>query len=456
MSTRSAGAGRARTLALASCLAGAVVGLLHLCGCVGPAGSAPPVTAQGRLVIVGGGLTEGNARVWRAIAQGAGADGRVGIVPTASASPEEAVASARRRLAAHVPPDRVLAVDLPRDRPANALDPAVVAQIDASRVLFFTGGDQSRTLAVLRQPADTPAAAATRALLARGGTVSGTSAGAAIMSDPMILRGTSRGSWLAGAAAPTDLAPAAAAASGAGSDDGEDRAPRPVALGPGMGYLGGAIVDQHFFSRGRFGRLARAMVDTGIAVGIGIADDRAVLVEPHAGGAIITGLGDEAAMVLVRVADDGGPSFRVGLLNDGDRWQGGVLTPAPGRPGAVERLSGGVLANMLVADAWSPRRMVDEASALARLAAARRAIDAEMTIAPPERAGGVTLRLRTDARTRIYPPSPASGSGASPSDRPAWTFADMIVTIRPGPAAPPGPAPSPGTPPGPATAAPRR
>lgn len=432
----------------AAALLAATLFVAHLVGCSGTGGagtSAPRAVTEGRLVIVGGGLTPGNTRVWRAIADGAGTTGTVGIVPTASAAPDEAVTSARSRFSAVLPVDRVSGIDLPRDLPERADDPRVLAQIDAATVLFFTGGNQSRTTAVLRrvapaagQATDTPAAIATRRLLARGGTIAGTSAGAAIMSDPMILGGTSNGSWPAAGAASTKLAPATTA----DPDADEERAPRAVTLGPGMGYVRGVIVDQHFFSRGRFGRLARAMLDTGIDLGIGIADDRAVLVQAAPdGSASFTALGDHAAMVLQRVTTPAAPSavlapspapatFRVHLLNDGDRWHAGTLTPATGRTAAVEPLAGSQLANRIAADPWASRKLLEEAVALAARAASSRAATAEMVLAPPT---GASVRLVIDARTRLYPPSNNAPSTPGPA---AWTIADLLVTIEPAPSSP--------------------
>ncbi|MEO5865772.1 MAG: Type 1 glutamine amidotransferase-like domain-containing protein [Sphingomonas sp.] len=61
--------------------------------------------------------------------------------------------------------------------------------------IFFTGGDQLR---ISSQIGDTPVEELVRQLHARGGLIAGTSTGASVMSETMLVRGTSAESHRAG------------------------------------------------------------------------------------------------------------------------------------------------------------------------------------------------------------------------------------------------------------------
>lgn len=52
-----------------------------------------------------------------------------------------------------------------------------------------------------------------------------------------------------------------------------------VELGPGMGFLPGVVVDQHFSQRGRLGRLLAALVLEPAVLGLGIDEDTGIIVE---------------------------------------------------------------------------------------------------------------------------------------------------------------------------------
>ena len=73
-----------------------------------------------------------------------------------------------------------------------AFDPQLVALLERYGSFYFTGGDQALIVQALVQDGKpTPALQAIRRAWAAGGLVAGSSAGAAIMSDPMITSGSS-------------------------------------------------------------------------------------------------------------------------------------------------------------------------------------------------------------------------------------------------------------------------
>lgn len=212
---------------------------------------------SGHLVIVGGGLEDDNAAVFTRFVELC-ADGPIGIVPTASGDGLEAGEHSAARWRKWAGTREVVVIPLTQFDAAKASDPAIIAQIDSCGGLWFTGGDQSRIVAVFRpEGKDTPAMQAVRRVLDKGGVVGGTSAGAAMMSDPMITGGRSRSGK---------------------STDPENQDDRRVRTGPGLGLFTLGLTDQHFLERGRMGRLIDAMQDTGVTTGVGISENSALVV----------------------------------------------------------------------------------------------------------------------------------------------------------------------------------
>jgi cyanophycinase len=116
--------------------------------------------------------------------------------------------------------------------------------------VFFTGGDQARITSILK---DTEIDTAIHKRYSEGMVVAGTSAGAAVMPDKMIVEG-----------------------------DSETNARiETVEMGPGMGYLPGVVIDQHFSQRGRLGRLISALLLEPAVLGFGIDENTALLVTDH-------------------------------------------------------------------------------------------------------------------------------------------------------------------------------
>lgn len=131
---------------------------------------------------------------------------------------------------------------------AEAGDREKLKVIDDATAIFFSGGDQLR---ITSQIGDTGIEAKVRALFERGGLIAGTSAGASVMSDTMLVKGTSSETHRIG-----DLH-----------------------MAPGLGLIRDVIIDQHFAERGRFGRLLGAVAHNPRVLGIGIDEDTAAIVE---------------------------------------------------------------------------------------------------------------------------------------------------------------------------------
>jgi cyanophycinase len=253
--------------------------LLALLVCVGcastsPQGSAaahPSTTAQprGSLVIVGGGPRgEAITEKFIALAGGPGR-ARILVLPMASSLPETGPESVEefRKHGVSAWSDNLTRGDAMRPETARGLDSATG--------IWFPGGDQVRIMAVLD---GTPTATAIRARYAAGAVIGGTSAGAAVMSTPM-LTGDER------------------APGGARRDTTQSFitiAREDVVVTNGLGLVSGAIVDQHFLRRKRHNRLISIVLEHPNLLAIGIDESTALVVEPGKRWSII---GESAAIV---------------------------------------------------------------------------------------------------------------------------------------------------------------
>jgi cyanophycinase len=270
-----------------------VVGLTGLTGGGEPGGTRPALQDPGILVIVGGGLSSSNEAIYRSILEGRSGDGPLCVLPTAGAEPEDSARSAVSRFDAWGGEGAAVAVLLSEENAEDAYSPEMVAQLQGCSGFFFTGGVQSRILRVFRpEGEETPALQAIVHRWREGAVVSGSSAGAAMISDPM-LAGGSLGN---------------------------------LELTPGLGFLPGVLVDQHFLARGRIGRLLDAVLDSrGLPLGAGIDEDTALLVR----GSVFEVVGRSGVILLdarnaSRTGADGESQAFSGvqmeLLGAGDRY----------------------------------------------------------------------------------------------------------------------------------------
>ncbi|MFL6227188.1 MAG: cyanophycinase [Pyrinomonadaceae bacterium] len=201
---------------------------------------------RGAVVIIGGAEDRaGGAEILREFVRLAGGAGaRISIVATASEIASEIAADYtdvfRRLGAAQVN-------DLEIDDRADADGAGTLAAVEHSTGVFFTGGNQLRLTGVL---GGTRLDALLHRMHERGLVLGGTSAGAAIMSRVMITGGPPVSTLRAGS----------------------------VELSPGMEFVPGVIVDQHFEERGRLRRLLSAVAQHPHDLGLGIDENTAAIV----------------------------------------------------------------------------------------------------------------------------------------------------------------------------------
>ncbi|WP_126310446.1 cyanophycinase [Methylomusa anaerophila] len=203
---------------------------------------------EGSLMIIGGNEDKtGQCRVLREFVHLAGGrESRIAIITTATEQPR-LVGEEYRRLFQELDADlpRVLLID---DR-QSANDRQQVLSLETATGIFFTGGDQLRITSIL---GGSQVDAAVRRSLTMGAVVAGTSAGASVMSETMIVGGH--------------------------SNDSPKKSS--LSMAHGMGFLGEVVIDQHFAQRGRINRLLSAVAQNPHILGIGIDEDTAIVVAP--------------------------------------------------------------------------------------------------------------------------------------------------------------------------------
>jgi len=203
----------------------------------------------GTLIIIGGReekTTDREREILEEVARRAKRSrGDLVIIPVASSYPEE-VSREYTRVFHELGIKSVRTLDI-RSR-QDATTPEAEEIVAAAGLVFFTGGDQLR---ITSQIGDSPVFVRLQRLYNHGGTIVGTSAGAAAMPETMLIGG------------PRDQSNQISA----------------LGMAPGLGLIPGVIIDSHFAERGRFGRLLGAVTENPKNIGIGIDENTAIVVE---------------------------------------------------------------------------------------------------------------------------------------------------------------------------------
>jgi cyanophycinase len=201
-------------------------------------------------------------------------------------------------------------VELYVEERSDSGDAEVLAKLEGAAGVFFTGGDQLR---ISSQIGDTPIEKRILELHQAGAVIAGTSAGASVMSETMLVKGPSAESYRIGE----------------------------LRMAPGLGLMQDVIIDQHFAERGRYGRLLGAVAHNPRLLGVGVDEDTALLVEGREGrvlgaGAVyvVDGEASTHSNIAEARSDDALSIFdvRMHVLSAGDRFDFEARRPACGRP----------------------------------------------------------------------------------------------------------------------------
>jgi cyanophycinase len=198
----------------------------------------------GTLIIIGGHEKDGDKKILQTVADRVGS-GKLVVCTVATVEPEESFKE-YRKIFKDLGVKRIEQLDI-RIREEGYAE-KVVSVLDGATVVFFTGGDQ---LKITSQLGDSRVYQRIQEIFQNGGTIAGTSAGASVMSETMLISGTS---------------------------DESHKLDSVLGMAPGLGLIQDVVIDQHFAERGRLSRLLAAITQNPRTLGVGIDENTAILV----------------------------------------------------------------------------------------------------------------------------------------------------------------------------------
>jgi cyanophycinase len=217
---------------------------------------------SGKLIIIGGREDKGEELdILREVAKHVG-DGRLCIVSVASSVGDEQWEE-YSRIFKQLGVKKLSHLDVVHR--TEAIDQKALKAVKDADAVFFTGGDQ---LKITSELGGTRVADRINEIFESGGVIAGTSAGASVMGEIMMVSGESDKTFRIGSG---------------------------LNMAPGLGFAPKLLIDQHFAERGRIGRLIAATAHNPRYLGIGIDEDTAIIMDENN---IIKVIGKGAIYVL--------------------------------------------------------------------------------------------------------------------------------------------------------------
>ncbi|MBN9296805.1 MAG: cyanophycinase [Filimonas sp.] len=209
---------------------------------------------KGSLFIIGGGNR--SEALMKQMIETAGLvgndDAYIIVLPMASEQPDTGFLYLRRQLQ-NLTPATMRMFDFNKH---DASDPKWNDSLVNAKLIYILGGDQNR---FMKAVANTPVFASIHKAFAKGATIAGTSAGAAVMSKYMVT-----GKQLRDTAKYKETFDRLQAGN--------------IEFAQGLGLLERTIIDQHFLKRSRYNRLISALADKPGYDCIGIDESTAIIV----------------------------------------------------------------------------------------------------------------------------------------------------------------------------------
>jgi cyanophycinase len=223
---------------------------------------------------------------------------RIEIITTATDIPQE-IGKTYQKAFNEIGYDDIGFIDI-KDK-IEARDPKFCQKVEKAHAVFFTGGDQFK-LSTILGGTETMELIKEKYLHDKDFIVAGTSAGAMAIPKLMIYQGGKHEAMLK-----------------------ED-----IQIASGLGMLDSCIVDTHFIRRGRFGRLAHAVVMNPETLGIGLGEDTALIIrngsdaECRGSGMVVIIDGNEIHSTNITEIDNDDPIFvenlKVDILAKGNKF----------------------------------------------------------------------------------------------------------------------------------------
>lgn len=176
------------------------------------------------------------------------------ILPMATSVPEESIAYISGQIS-EFSNNKIVSFNFTKEQANNNTN--WIDSVKNARLIYVTGGDQNKFMEIVR---DSKLYEAMHQAYRDGATISGTSAGAAIMSEVMITGSQKQDSK---------------------SDSFREIKADYVEVSSGMGFLKNVIIDQHFIMRSRYNRLLSVLYDHSDKTVVGIDEGTALVVSKN-------------------------------------------------------------------------------------------------------------------------------------------------------------------------------
>jgi cyanophycinase len=206
---------------------------------------------KGKLFIIGGGNRSDQLMRQLLTVSSLQKKDYIVVLPMSSEEPDSAYIYFKKQVE-KLTPNPIVMLNFNKQTASN---PVLVDSLQKAKLIFISGGDQSRFMAVV---SNTPVYKAIHQAYQNGSTISGTSAGAAVMCEYMITGNQKLESKYT------------ATFDNIRYDN--------IEIAEGLGLIKNVIIDQHFLKRSRYNRLLSGLVEFPTHIGIGIDESTAIIV----------------------------------------------------------------------------------------------------------------------------------------------------------------------------------
>ncbi len=208
-------------------------------------------TPKGKLFIIGGGNRSDKLMSQLLTVSSLQKKDFIVVLPMSSEEPDSAYIYFKKQVE-KLTPNPIVILNFNKETASNKV---LVDSLQKAKLIFISGGDQTRFMGVV---SNTPVLKAIHQAYQNGSTISGTSAGAAVMCEHMIT-GNQK------------LEPKYTATF-------DNIRYNNLETAEGLGLIKNVIIDQHFLKRSRYNRLLSAVVEFPTHIGIGIDESTAIIV----------------------------------------------------------------------------------------------------------------------------------------------------------------------------------
>jgi len=208
--------------------------------------------AKGQLFIIGGGKRPPSMLQSLIQLSGVDKEGYIVVLPLSSNEPDTVSFYAKRQFIEQGI-NKVVAFNFEQGK---EIAPAKIDSLRNARLIYIAGGDQNKFMAIVK---NTPLYTAIHDAYKNGATISGTSAGAAVMSKKMISGNELKHKEYTGEYRTIEA--------------------ENIEISEGLALIDNAIIDQHFVWRMRMNRLISTAIENPEETSIGIDEATAILVK---------------------------------------------------------------------------------------------------------------------------------------------------------------------------------